>query len=140
MSIGAETADQRGKAGICVSGKTTRSALFRAASWIRPTVFCTVLAVSRKTGATLQADFGQLTSSTSCLVEVGLVVPATRTFGSHAAIVSARWLMGRGWAAAVLPALVSSLSCCHDVEEPLARCQSSGTGSPALLGAGYLYC
>lgn len=38
-----------------VSGKTTRSARLVAASRMRPMLFWTVFAVSRKTGATLQA-------------------------------------------------------------------------------------
>ena len=44
-----------GYAGMYVSGKTTRSARLVAASRMRPTVFCTVFSVFRKTGATLQA-------------------------------------------------------------------------------------
>lgn len=39
------------------SGKTTRSALLLEASRIRPMVFCTVLAVSRKTEDTLHATY-----------------------------------------------------------------------------------
>lgn len=38
-----------------VSGKTTRLARLAAASRMRAMVFCTVAAVLRKTGATLQA-------------------------------------------------------------------------------------
>lgn len=45
----------KGKAGIYVSGKTTKSARLLAASRIKAVVFCTVLAVSRNTGATLHA-------------------------------------------------------------------------------------
>lgn len=56
--MGAETADQRGNAGMWVSGKTTRSALLRAASWMRVMVFWTVLGVLRKMGETLQAAEG----------------------------------------------------------------------------------
>lgn len=45
----------RGKTGIYDSGNTTRSAPFLAPSRIKATVFCTVFAVSRNTGATLHA-------------------------------------------------------------------------------------
>lgn len=46
----------RGNAGMYDSGNTTRSAPFLAASRIKETVFCTVLPVSKKTGATLHAE------------------------------------------------------------------------------------
>lgn len=56
--MGAEKAAQRGKPGMCVSAKTTRSARLSAASRMRPIVFWTVAGVLRKTGATLQAGVG----------------------------------------------------------------------------------
>ena len=61
-----------------------RSALFEAASWIRPMVLVMVALVSRKTGATLQAVSQSVSMSRICVVLSGEQDrPATLTLGSH---------------------------------------------------------
>lgn len=68
------------------SGNTTRSARLFAASRIKDTVFCTVLAVSRKTGATLQAEYSDQSSRFRQSRSGQQYLPATRTFGSQEAM------------------------------------------------------
>jgi len=69
---------------MCVSGNTTRSALFVAASQMRPMVLATVALVSRKTGATLQAVSVSFFPFHTLLVPSrGQHSPATFTLGSH---------------------------------------------------------
>jgi len=77
-----------GNAGMYVSGNTTKSARLLAASRINETVFWTVLAVSRKIGATLQAIEAtrQSKSLMDALCHTVSNSPATLIFGSQGAI------------------------------------------------------